>query len=174
MTWKLPLSAAPLLWLPLFAVVLPALLGGLVLWLGQQHQYWRVLAVVVAVPAVVISAAVLYALSSDHLIEITSDTLRIKTPLYEWQTDLAAIDGSSVVLQKQPTGVCALGIRTNGVGLPRYAVGWFRTTSSRRAFVAATTAPFLCLSLKDGNVVVFSVPTDAADTIAGLLRSEAG
>jgi hypothetical protein len=55
--------------------------------------------------------------------------------------------------------------RRNGIGLPNYRVGWFSMLlggAAHRAFLLATSPPYLLVPFKNGEVLVVSCPADRA------------
>lgn len=71
---------------------------------------------------------------------IEYSTLKIKVPIYGRSIPIANLDIASVMVIKldkssdlRPTK------RTNGIGMPGYAVGWFRLKNGEKALAAITS-----------------------------------
>ena len=81
-----------------------------------------------------------FAVSASALsTSIVGDDLRIKVPIYGRVIPLSKLDLSSLnVINLDESPEFRPNVRTNGIGLPGYAVGWFRLGTGERALAAIT------------------------------------
>ncbi len=99
-------------------------------------------------------------------VEVSDKGLVLKLPLYGRLVsfDKLRLDGAKVVNLGKSANLKP-GIRTNGIGLPGYQVGWFRTHDGQKALVAITDRDrVLYLPTSEGYILLLSV-----DDGAGLL-----
>ena len=94
--------------------------------------------------------------SRSARIEVGPTGLHIRSPLYgraiAWASMLP--DGARVVNLKMETQL-ALSWRTNGIGLPGYAAGWFRLKNGQNALAFITdSARVVLISTPDYAVLV--------------------
>ena len=107
--------------------------------------------------------------------EATNEGLGIRGTLYgrrfSWQQ--LQLDGARIVNLRderdlQPT------FRTNGVGLPSYQAGWFRTRSAGRALLFLTRRErVLAVPTTDGYTLLLS-PADPVGLLAALRQHAVG
>ncbi len=95
--------------------------------------------------------------------EITSEALRIRSPLYGRLIPLSAIIKDRVeILDLVKDDSRRPSLRTNGMGLPGYAAGWFRlrnkekallflTANSNVVYIPTSEGYSLLLSVKDAE-----------------------
>ena len=62
--------------------------------------------------------------------------------------------------------------RTNGIGLPGYAVGWFKLASGDKALLAVTSGNALYIPTREGYALLLSVARP--DVALGQLRMAGG
>lgn len=104
-------------------------------------------------------------------IEVDAEGLVLKLPLYGRSIayDALKLDEASVV-DLAEAGDLKPGVRTNGIGLPGYQVGWFRTRDGRKALVALTGRDHvLYVPTTEGYLLLLSVAD--GDGLLSLLRS---
>lgn len=91
-------------------------------------------------------------------IEIAGGELRLNVPIYSRAVPLARIaaDGIGPVTLSPGSGY-AYATRTNGLGLPGYQLGWFRTRERGRVLVAVTTPDVLAIPTLDDYTLLVSV-----------------
>lgn len=101
-----------------------------------------------------------FALSSSSLsAAIEGSSLQIKVPIYGRSIPIAALDvASATIVDLEQTPQLRPGIRTNGIGLPGYAVGWFRLKNGEKALAAITSNQrVLYLRTSEGYVLLLSL-----------------
>lgn len=101
-----------------------------------------------------------FALSSSSLsAAIEGSSLQIKVPIYGRSIPIAALDvASATIVDLEQTPQLRPGIRTNGIGLPGYAVGWFRLKNGEKALAAITSKQrVLYLRTSEGYVLLLSL-----------------
>lgn len=79
------------------------------------------------------------AFKGNSRIEVGPGTLRLRVPFYGRTLSIRELDldQARVVDLSIETGL-KLRIKTNGIGLPGYAVGWFRLRDKQKALAAVT------------------------------------
>ena len=90
---------------------------------------------------------------------IENDSLRIKAPIYGRVIPLAKLDVSSLeVIDLNESPNHRPRTRTNGIGLPGYAVGWFRLGTGEKALAAITARDnVLYIRTNDGYSLLLSL-----------------
>ena len=105
---------------------------------------------------------------ANSSIEVTDREVRLWTPLYGRSIALASVrPGSVAIVSISKDGPNRLKWRTNGLGVPGYQLGWFRTHGGARALVAATGDEVVAFQTTDDFSVFVSV-VDAARLEAAL------
>lgn len=79
--------------------------------------------------------------SASHLsVRVEGVSLHIKVPIYSRSIPLSRIDASSAkIVNLDNSSELRPRIRTNGIGLPGYAVGWFKLYNGEKALAAITS-----------------------------------
>ena len=102
-----------------------------------------------------------YFLFGGHLSNITlaEGVLQINVPIYGRSIPLDRIDLESPrVIDLTASGEVRLTLRTNGLGVPGYQLGWFRVARDGRALVALTDRSSVAwVRLADGTSLLFSL-----------------
>ena len=158
------LSSNGLLMLAALALV-PALLVYAIARAAKQAKA-GLLAFVTAGIGVAACAAVAWPLLSTTA-RLADDGLRIDGGWYDVTVPYADIDGAGV--RTGPEGLPRLRVRTNGIGLPGGALGWFRT-DARRVFAAYNGADESVYVPTRGDFDVLVSPGDAARFVEALAQ----
>ena len=102
-----------------------------------------------------------YFLFGGHLSNLTlvEGVLQINVPIYGRTVPLDRIDLESPrVIDMTASREVRLTLRTNGLGIPGYLLGWFRVGQEGRALVALTDRSSVAwVRLTDGTVLLFSL-----------------
>lgn len=124
---------------------------------GTMWFTWAIGAVVVAV--VVVLVLLLMAAAGGARVVADEDALRVRAPLYGRTIPLASIDvGGARVLDLRAPSPHAPRVRTNGVGLPGFLLGWFRLHDGERGFLAVTARDRVTyLPTSEGYALLLSV-----------------
>lgn len=97
--------------------------------------------------------------ASNLSASIEESALQIDVPIYGRSIPLANLDvasARSVDLEQSPE--LRLRIRTNGIGLPGYAVGWFKLRNGEKALAALTSRDnVLYIQTTEGYSLLLSV-----------------
>jgi Bacterial PH domain len=82
-----------------------------------------------------------FAWSASHLsVEVTRDALQLRVPLYGRTIPLSHLDlAHALVTDIDPASRVQPTLRTNGIGLPGYRVGWFKLANGAKALLAVTS-----------------------------------
>lgn len=104
--------------------------------------------------AVLLAILALWQLSVVR-IEVNADSLRVGGGLYHISVPLTEVRRDAVTLHGPEHTSKILGLRTNGIGMPGMALGWFRAKSGGDKIFAAVT---------DGGRVLV-IPTTAGYSI---------
>ncbi|RTL72154.1 MAG: hypothetical protein EKK41_06115 [Hyphomicrobiales bacterium] len=99
-------------------------------------------------------------------LRVDATAVRIDVPIYARSFKLSDIDAASLHLfsiRDYPDLKPLL--RTNGIGMPGLAVGWYRLRNGSRAYIAATTSDVLGWRMKDGLTVMVGLD-DGAGALA--------
>ena len=117
-----------------------------------------------------------YAWAASHAqVTLQDDTLHLHVPLYGRQIPLSAIDiARAAIVDIDARSPLRPRMRTNGIGLPGYGVGWFRLADGSRALMAATRrSNMLYLPTHDGYVLLLSL-TEPSELLEQLQASGRG
>ena len=100
---------------------------------------WVILALAAVLAAAVAILLVLAVTLRHGAVEVSAEGLRLRVPLYGRQLPMRAL----LLDTARPVNLTAehdLGLewRTNGIGLPRYQVGWFKLRNGDKALAAIT------------------------------------
>jgi len=111
--------------------------------------------------------------ASHSSISIRDRSLKIDIPVYGRTIPIANLDlaGAQVLSLDESSDVRTV-MRTNGIGLPGYAAGWFKLASGRKALLGVTSGPVLYIPTSEGYSVLLSVKHP--DVALQKLRSVAG
>ena len=111
--------------------------------------------------------------ASHSSISIRDRSLKIDIPVYGRTIPIANLDlaGAQVLSLDERSDVRTV-MRTNGIGLPGYAAGWFKLASGRKALLGVTSGPVLYIPTSEGYSVLLSVKHP--DVALQKLRSVAG
>ncbi len=101
-----------------------------------------------------------FALSTSNLsTSIEHAALKVNVPIYGRTIPLYKLDvGSAVVVTLDKSSALRPTRRTNGIGMPGYAVGWFRLKNGEKALAAVTSrANVVYLRTRDGYSLLLSL-----------------
>jgi hypothetical protein len=160
MRYQVCVPASSVLWLLAIVTILPAIVAaGILKGLQQPSGLSLFLLAAMTVVALIISAGLW--LRGAGIVAIDSHTIVASAATYRFQgqRDELIPDGIQIFPSLREAGV---GFRRNGIGLPGYRVGWFSITldgAPRRAFLLATSSPFLRVPFKNGEVLLVSGPS---------------
>ncbi|MFQ6372804.1 PH domain-containing protein [Shewanella sp. YIC-542] len=121
-------------------LVLFGVLGGLLLYLLLKPKPGTIR----AVPATILLAIMgftgwLYWQANAAGLTLSAKTLDIRVPLYSQSIALTHLQVSQAkVINGADEARPSLSLRTNGVGMPGYHLGWFRLDAGTKAFVAVS------------------------------------
>lgn len=72
-------------------------------------------------------------------VTIDGDKLRVNVPIYSRAVPLESVDaGRAVVIDMNQRSEYKLSLRTNGLGLPGYQLGWFQRSGGGRIYAVLT------------------------------------
>lgn len=154
----------PLAFLFGFIVAFPVLLTYAALWATHSRHYffaWFVLAITVPL------AVVLLVQLSVVRVSVGNGRLTVGGGLYREVVPLTSVDVRAIRALSPADLPRLLGTRTNGVGMPGFALGWFRPTQGKTIFAAAGSGPPLLVPTSGAFDLVVS-PTDQAGFVAAL------
>ena len=133
---------------------------------------WVLIPVVVLLLALLILFASIGLLMRRGSVEVSSEGIRLEVPFYGRLVPMASLDLDGA----RPVDLTSeqdlrLKWRTNGIGLPRYNVGWFSLRNGAKA-LAAVTDPHkvLYVPTREGFSILVSVD-EPARVREALLRS---
>jgi hypothetical protein len=112
--------------------------------------------------------------ASSLSVTLEGDSIRLKVPIYGRTIPLSALDlAASEVTNIDKDSPVRPTMRTNGIGLPGYGVGWFRLKNGRKALAALTSRErVVYLPTREGYVLLLSLQD--ADGFLSALRSSGG
>ncbi len=128
-----PSGKAPFSFRLIMGFVAAAALVGIYVSVFHAAPLWLIAAVILVL--VVVAAA----FRGYSRLEVSPGTLRLRVPFYGRTLPIHELDLSRarvVDLSVEPD--LKLRIRTNGIGMPGYAVGWFRLKDKEKALAALT------------------------------------
>ncbi len=104
--------------------------------------------------------------ASHSSINITNDSLTVRIPLYGRVVAIANVSPERArVLSFEESQEVKSATRTNGIGLPGYAAGWFKLPNGSRALMSITQGRVLFIPTTEGYSLWLSVvDPDAALT----------
>ena len=128
-------------------------------------QSWISLALSVGLPVLVTLLLVCFLYGGYRSsVTITEDALEFSVPVYGRSIPIDTIEpaGARIVNMRTDREV-RLGLRTNGLGLLGYSLGWFRLVGGGKALVALTDRSSVAsLAPSDGTTVLISLEDPAA------------
>ena len=144
------------IWACLFMIVLPVVITAAALLLGARSLAPGLLA------GIALTGALLCAVTGWMMwrteIVLEQNYLRITAGFYARQVPHSSIDlSSSEIVDFAARTELEPGLRTNGVGLPGYRVGWYRLKNGDRAFVVLTGGRVMYLPLRRGESLLLSI-----------------
>ena len=107
---------------------------------------------------------------SSPKVTFANAELQVPVPVYgrTLPLDLLVVEDAEVVDLDERKEL-SLRLRTNGIGMPGYSVGWFRTAGGDKAFAAVTARnPVLYIPTREDYVVLISLPR--AEQLLALLK----
>jgi hypothetical protein len=126
--------------------------------------------------AFVLTTLVLGGALCRHSAQVERRSLRIATSFYTVALDASDLSaGAQEILPGEAASVPRIGFRTNGVALPGYRSGWYRSAAGKhKLFAAVVGTPNLYIPTTAGFDVLLTVsnPKQAIDQISKLVRDE--
>ena len=125
---------------------------------ASSHIFW----IIGPVGALMLGLLVLFgylAHSASHVtFEVSPEGLRIRGDLYGRLVPAASlVPAEAKQINLQSDSAHRLGMRTNGVGLPGYASGWFRLGNQEKALVFVTdTSRVVYIPTLEGYSILLS------------------
>jgi len=111
--------------------------------------------------------------ASHGSITITDQAIQVSIPLYGRTIPISNLNlAGAQVLDLDATSEIRAVTRSNGIGLPGYAVGWFKLSSGRKALMAVTRGRVLSSPTTEGYSLLLSV--SHPDVALKELRSAGG
>ena len=101
-----------------------------------------------------------FALSTSNLSTfIEQDSLKVKVPIYGRSILISNLDvATAKVVNLNTSPALRPTRRTNGIGMPGYAVGWFRLKNGEKALAAITSrANVVYIRTNDGYSLLISL-----------------
>lgn len=133
--------------------VLPVAITFIALLLVTGHSNVKVLLGIFLI-TLPITVAILYQIRSVS-ISLESGQLMVGGGAYKTTVPVNTIDLNAIT-SDLPRGI--MGFRTNGIGMPGFRLGWFRSTNGRKVFALATGNDLLYLPTSGPYDVVLSTP----------------
>lgn len=97
--------------------------------------------------------------SFHSTVTVGARSLNLKAPIYGRSIPRDSIDAARArVISMHAAGEVRFPVRTNGLAVPGYRVGWFRLSDKTRALAAVTDRSRVAhVPLKDGSALLVSV-----------------
>ena len=144
-----------LFWISLFLVGLPA---AVLLIAHASSKSPALSSIAVQLGVLAVFAGIVWVLSMSNGVSSQSGVARLRAfGLYKYNLPEAALSKPlRTAKDVSDLGDESLSIRTNGVSIPGYHAGWFRTKSNRKAFAAIVDshAPIAVIRTSDVDVLV--------------------
>lgn len=137
-----------------------------------EHAMAKIVAIVL-IPSVLLGG-LLYGLCFGRPLLQVDNRLVARSGIYKYDLPVAALGTAKPVIygrEEAFVGDRRLGIRTNGVGLPGFKLGWFTCKDGQRAFVWLGQEPFVLWISRTGQnhlVLGFSSIDEARRFVAQL------
>ena len=130
----------------------------LVRFVAPSPEITAIIGLVVTVGVAGVLAYFLYG-SFHSAVTIGARSLELKAPFYGRSIPRDSIDAARArVISMHAGGEVRFRIRTNGLAVPGYRVGWFRLSDKTRALAAVTDSSRVAhVPLKDGSALLVSV-----------------
>lgn len=151
MHMPIPTASSTYIWTTLLVVLLPLSITAATLWtttgsvLGAEA---RPIAVIVYALVTILGLGLMISMKWSH-VQISDGELIVRGSIYKRVLPLAAIDRSTIAIHDENEKP-ALGLRSNGVGLPGYSAGWFRTRGGVRTFAVYGGGQHVSFRTRDG------------------------
>ncbi|MBM7131009.1 PH domain-containing protein [Dyella mobilis] len=145
--------------------VLPVVITFIALLLATGHSNGKLL-LGIFLATLPITAAMLYQVRSVS-ISLKSRQLTIGGGAYKVTVPVNTIDLNAIT-SDLPRGIMVL--RANGIGMPGFRLGWFRSANGRKVFALSTGSDLLYLPTSGPYDVVLSTPQKAE--LVSQLRGE--
>ncbi|TFH90998.1 hypothetical protein [Vibrio ouci] len=153
MSESLKIDSSIYIWLIVIVFVLPT-----VITLISEFFFTKRLTLKVSVLAVfimgVVTVALSYQLQGTKVI-VTDNKLVLKSMFYSSEVLLEDITSVESFAQELPTQYYLIQ-RTNGIQLPGYFSGHYKTHNKLDSFVLATYPPYLVVTTRDKSLFIFS------------------
>ncbi len=133
--------------------LLPVAITYVALLLATGHSNVKILLGIFLV-TLPITAVILYQVRSVSL-SLNSGQLTVGGGAYKTSVPVNTIDLNGIT-SDLPRGI--MGFRTNGVGMPGFRLGWFRSTNGRKVFATAIGSNLLYLPTSGPYDIVLSTP----------------
>jgi len=157
------------IWAFLLLGALPVLLTSGTVYALKKTILPGVTAAVTILGVAIFSASLFVFLNSD--ISLTGRYLEVKSPLFARTVDRKdVIWADARMINSDQDFELLPKVRTNGIGLPGYAAGWFVLQNGTRAFLLTTDDPLIYLPVTDGSALVLSI--DTSSTLFQTLQRE--
>jgi hypothetical protein len=153
-----PTDSSSYIWTTILVILLPAAITAAALWtttgsvLGAEA---KPIAVIVYSLVGIMGLGLMITMKWSN-VQLSDDTLVLRGSFYKRVIPLASIDRSSITVHAESEKP-ALGLRSNGVGLPGYSAGWFRTRSGVRTFAVYGGGQHVSFRTRDGVLHVVGV-----------------
>lgn len=98
--------------------------------------------------------------SASHLsVAVSEDAIHLRVPIYSRSVPISSLDLTKAkVLKIEPSSGLRPVVRTNGIGVPGFRVGWFRLKNGEKALLAVTSLEsVLYIPTLDGYSLLLSL-----------------
>jgi hypothetical protein len=132
--------------------------------IGRESQASNGVMILAVFAVSVLVFAVLLAASSRRELKVTGAGLSVRSSFYTVFVEKAAIRLDEIcAVDCRRDAAYALSLRTNGLSMPGYQSGWFRTRSKGRAFVVRSGSACVAVPTTKGYLLLLgAADTDAA------------
>ena len=131
---------------------------------------------IVAIPMLGLAALFAWFLlaSRRNSVSVDANGLVLRVPFYGRKIAIdRLVDGESESISTARTEAVRLKWRTNGLGVPGYSLGWFRTQGGVKALAAISSEEVTVVRTKDDYLMILSV-NDRDGFLAALRGAVAG
>jgi hypothetical protein len=168
MNFPIPTDSSSYIWSAILVLLLPTAILAIALWITTGSVFGgesKPTAIIVYSSVAILGLGLMMSMTRSS-VQITDGELIVRGSFYKRAIPLADIDRSTIAVHDEKDKP-ELGLRSNGVGLPGYSAGWFRTRSGVRTFAVYGGGQHVSFSTRDGVLHVVGA-TDGKRLMAEL------
>lgn len=151
MNLPIPTDSSSYVWSAVLVLLLPTAIIAAAMWTTTGSAIGgdaKPIAIIVYSLVGVVGLGLILSMKHSK-VEISDRELILRGSIYKRVIQLRDIDRSTITAHDEHSKP-ALGLRSNGVGLPGYSAGWFRTRNGVRTFAVYGGGQYVSFRTRDG------------------------